>query len=87
MLKQESAPTLTSLRDSATDNVGKASSLAESQKIYYKKAKIQTNICINIHILYAILFHVEFEWDSKKNQDNLEKHDVDFYTAKLDFLD
>ncbi|MCG6142701.1 BrnT family toxin [Leptospira mtsangambouensis] len=30
---------------------------------------------------------MEFEWDSKKNQENLEKHGVDFYTAQLAFLD
>ncbi|PJZ43722.1 BrnT family toxin [Leptospira brenneri] len=30
---------------------------------------------------------MEFEWDSKKNQDNLEKHGVDFYSAQLAFLD
>jgi uncharacterized DUF497 family protein len=30
---------------------------------------------------------VEFEWDSKKNQDNLEKHGVDFFTAQSAFLD
>ncbi|EKJ88231.1 hypothetical protein CLV96_3967 [Leptospira meyeri] len=30
---------------------------------------------------------MEFEWDSKKNQENLEKHGVDFYTAQFAFLD
>jgi uncharacterized DUF497 family protein len=30
---------------------------------------------------------MDFEWDSKKNQENLEKHGVDFYTAQFAFLD
>lgn len=29
----------------------------------------------------------EFEWDSKKNQLNIEKHGVDFYDAQQAFLD
>jgi uncharacterized protein len=28
-----------------------------------------------------------FEWDSKKNQINIEKHGVDFYDAQQAFLD
>lgn len=29
----------------------------------------------------------EFEWDSKKNQLNIDKHGVDFYDAQQAFLD
>jgi len=29
----------------------------------------------------------KFEWDSKKNQMNIEKHGVDFYDAQQAFLD
>ncbi len=29
----------------------------------------------------------EFEWDSKKNELNIEKHGVDFYDAQQVFLD
>lgn len=29
----------------------------------------------------------EFDWDSKKNQSNIEKHGVDFYDAQLAFMD
>ncbi len=29
----------------------------------------------------------EFEWDEKKNQRNIEKHEVDFYDAQQAFLD
>jgi len=29
----------------------------------------------------------KFEWDSKKNQLNIEKHGVDFYDAQQAFLD
>ncbi len=30
---------------------------------------------------------MEFEWDSKKNLENLHKHGVDFFTAQNAFLD
>ena len=29
----------------------------------------------------------EFEWDSRKNQLNIEKHEIDFYDAQQAFLD
>ena len=29
----------------------------------------------------------DFEWDSKKNQANIEKHGVDFYDAQHAFMD
>ena len=31
--------------------------------------------------------HITFEWDQKKNVENLQKHGVDFETAQYAFLD
>lgn len=34
-----------------------------------------------------IVIFGHFEWDAEKEQENVKKHDVDFYTATLAFLD
>jgi uncharacterized protein len=31
--------------------------------------------------------HTSFEWDEDKNQDNIQKHGVDFETAQYVFID
>lgn len=31
--------------------------------------------------------HTKFEWDQKKNAENLEKHEIDFETAQYAFAD
>ena len=31
--------------------------------------------------------NTEFEWDADKEQDNIRKHNVDFYTAQFAFKD
>jgi uncharacterized DUF497 family protein len=40
-----------------------------------------------IFVVVLVMKKAVFEWDTKKNQTNIDKHNVDFYDAQSAFLD
>lgn len=54
------------------------------------REKVLQIVYINGNIIYEMSVTAvfgKFEWDSAKAEENVRKHEIDFYTASLAFLD